>query len=158
MVPKVTGPAPAPVVPAGGGAARRRAGVRVGPLWQDRTVPDDDALPSQPLLRLAAAHGVVPDYWGFDGTHMQVSERTLVAVLDALGVDASSPERIDVSLTHVKDAPWRRGLPPVVVMRAGRHVHVPVHVLDGDAVDVWLELDPEAGGGRRDVKQADVYV
>lgn len=121
-------------------------------------VADDDALPSQPLLRLAAAYGVVPDYWGFDGTHKLVTARTLVAVLDALGVDASSPERIDVSLAHVKDAPWRRGLPPVVVTRQGRHVHVPVHVQHGDDVDVWLELDPEAGGGRREVTQADVYV
>ncbi|HEY5553926.1 MAG TPA: 4-alpha-glucanotransferase [Cellulomonas sp.] len=114
--------------------------------------------PSQALLRLTAAYGVVPDFWGFDGSHRQVGASTLIAVLDALGVDASSPERIDVSITHVEDMPWRRTLPPVVVVRQGRHAHVPVHVPHGDPVEVWLELDAEAGGGRRDLVQADVLV
>lgn len=114
--------------------------------------------PSQALLRLAAAYGVVPDFWGFDGSHRQVGAATLIAVLAALGVDASSPERTDVSIAHVEDMPWRRTLPPVVVVRQGRHAHVPVHVPHGDPVAVWLELDAEAGGGRRDLVQADVLV
>jgi 4-alpha-glucanotransferase len=121
-------------------------------------VADQTNEPSQALLRLAAAHGVVPDFWGFDGSHRRVGATTLVAVLAALGVDASSPERIDVAIAHVEDMPWRRTLPPVVVVRQGRHAHVPVHVRHSDPVDVWLELDPEAGGGRRDLVQADVVV
>jgi 4-alpha-glucanotransferase len=121
-------------------------------------VADQTNEPSQALLRLAAAHGVVPDFWGFDGSHRRVSTTTLVAVLAALGADASSPERIDVAIAHVEDMPWRRTLPPVVVVRQGRHAHVPVHVLHGDPVEVWLEIDPEAGGGRRDLVQADVVV
>jgi len=115
-----------------------------------------EEVPEQ-LLRLAEAYGVVPDYWGFDGSHRLVAARTLVAVLAALGVDASSPERIEVSLTHVSDAPWRRALPSVVVLREGETPRVPVHVRDGDLVEVWLELDAEAGGGRREVDQVDVY-
>ena len=114
--------------------------------------------PSQALLRLAAAYGVIPDFWGFDGSHRQVAASTLVAVLDALGVDASSPERVAVSITHVEDMPWRRALPPVVVVRQGRHAHVPVHVPHGDPVTLRLELDDEAGGGHRDLVQADVFV
>jgi 4-alpha-glucanotransferase len=121
-------------------------------------VADQTNEPSQALLRLTAAYGVVPDFWGFDGSHRQVGASTLIAVLDALGVDASSPERIDVSIAHVEDMPWRRTLPPVVVVRQGRHAHVPVHVPHGDPVEVWLELDAEAGGGRRDLVQADVLV
>jgi 4-alpha-glucanotransferase len=121
-------------------------------------VADQTNEPSQALLRLTAAYGVVPDFWGFDGSHRQVGASTLIAVLDALGVDASSPERIDVAITHVEDMPWRRTLPPVVVVRQGRHAHVPVHVPHGDPVGVWLELDAEAGGGRRDLVQADVLV
>ncbi|WP_407342094.1 4-alpha-glucanotransferase [Pengzhenrongella phosphoraccumulans] len=119
-------------------------------------MPDVSEVPEQ-LLRLAEAYGVVPDYWGFDGTHLLVAPHTLVSVLAALGVDASSPERIDVSLAHVQDDPWRRALPPVLVVRQGESPHVPVHVHDGDTVEVWLELDGEAGGGRRDVHQLDVY-
>jgi len=114
-------------------------------------------LPDQ-LMRLAAAHGVVPDYWGFDGTHRWVTPATLIAVLAALGVDASSPERAEVALSHAEDAPWRQMLPPVVVVRAGADNELVVHVADGDPVTVWADLDPESGGGRRDLDQLDVYV
>ncbi len=114
--------------------------------------------PSEALRRLATMHGVAADYHGFDGSERSVDAATLVAVLRALGVDASSPERVDVELQHAEDDPWRYTVPPVVVVRAGRGAQVPVHVVDGDPVEVWLELDPESGGGRRDVPQLDVYV
>jgi 4-alpha-glucanotransferase len=122
-------------------------------------VPDDaiDALPAT-LLALAARYGVVPDYWGFGGEHRNVSESTLVAVLDALGVDASTPERAELALADAEDEPWRRMLPPVVVLRTGQRPQVPVHVDEGAPLQAWLEVDPEAGGGRRHVEQVDVYV
>lgn len=116
-----------------------------------------DALPA-PLLALAARHGVVPDFWDFAGGHRAVPEQTLVAVLAALGVDASTPERVEVALADAEDDPWRRMLPPVVVLRAGQRPQVPVHVDHGDPVAGRLELDPEAGGGERHVEQVDVYV
>ncbi|MDC7122172.1 4-alpha-glucanotransferase [Cellulomonas fimi] len=119
---------------------------------------DDQQTPSDALLRLAAAYDITPDYWGFDGQHKIASAATLQGVLKALGVDASSPERIELALAHREDQPWRRTLPPVVVVREGRQAHVPVHVTHEDPVEVWLELDPEAGGGRREVTQADVPV
>ncbi|WP_028049151.1 4-alpha-glucanotransferase [Cellulomonas sp. URHD0024] len=119
----------------------------------------DDPVPaSDALLRLATAYGVVPDHWDFHGRNRRASTATLQGVLRALGVDASSPERIDLAIAHVEDMPWRRVLPPVLVVREGRHAHVPVHVRHGDPVEVWIELDPEVGGGRREVSQADVPV
>ena len=118
----------------------------------------DFTAPSDSLLRLAAAYGVVPDHWGFHGDLQRASAATLRAVLGALGVDASSPERVELALSHVDDMPWRRTVPPTTVLRAGHERQVPVHVTDGDPVHVWLELDPESGGGRRDLHQADVYV
>ena len=121
-------------------------------------MPDATARPPEPLLHLAAAYGVVPDYRGHDGLHHWASEETLRGVLGALGVDASSPERVALAIAHVEDMPWRRVVPPVVVTRAGRQSHVPVHVTHGDPVHVWLELDDEAGGGRVELTQADVYV
>jgi 4-alpha-glucanotransferase len=135
-------------------------------LWQDRTVPDDDRADSDPpqdelsgpLLALASAYGIVPDFWGFDGVRRNVRRSTIVGVLAALGVDASSPERVDVSLENAHDEPWRHMLPPVVVLREGTSRHVPVHVRDGDPLDAWVEIDLEAGGGRRPVASADVYV
>ena len=113
---------------------------------------------SEPLLALASRYGVVPDFWDFDGTHRQVPASTVVAVLAALGVDASGPERIQVALEHAQDEPWRRMLPPIVVTRAGTAEQVPVHVPDGASLRAWLELDEEAGGGRRSLEQVDVYV
>ena len=119
---------------------------------------DEAVQPPDALRRLAAAYGVTPDYWGHDGLHHVASEATLTGVLAALGVDASSPERVAVATAHVEDMPWRSVLPPVVVLRAGRHAHVPVHVTHGDPVRLWVEIDPEAGGGRRDLAQVDEYV
>lgn len=121
-------------------------------------MPDETDRPAEPLLRLAAAYGVVPDYRGHDGLHHWASEATLRGVLAALGVDASSPERVALAVAHVEDMPWRRVVPPVVVTRSGRQAHVPVHVTDGDPVRVWLALDEETGGGRLELTQIDVYV
>lgn len=110
------------------------------------------------LLELAGRYGVVPDFWDFDGGHRQVSAGTLVGVLAALGVDASTPERVDVALANAEDEVWRRMLPPVVVVRSGAPADVLVHVDDGAPLEAWLEVDPEEGGGRRTLWQRDVYV
>lgn len=110
------------------------------------------------LVALAERYGVVPDYWDYHGGHRHVSEATLVAVLHALGVDAATPERIELALANAEDEVWRRMVPPTVVLRSGRAGQVAVHVDDGAPVRVWLELDPEAGGGQRPLAQLDVYV
>nr|WP_309232696.1 4-alpha-glucanotransferase [Actinotalea sp. JY-7885] len=122
--------------------------------------PDRPAAGELPpaLLALAERYGVVKDFWGFGGVLTQVSETTLVAVLAALGVDASTPERAALALERAEDEEWRRPLPPVVVLREGTTREVPVHVLDGDPLEAWLELDPEEGGGRRELEQLDRYV
>lgn len=110
------------------------------------------------MLRLARECGVATEYWSFDGHEQQVSADTLVAVLGALGIDATSPARIDLALAHAEDAPWREPLPPTVITRQGQPVQIPVHVWDGEPVEVWIELDPETGGGTRPAYQQDVYV
>jgi 4-alpha-glucanotransferase len=107
--------------------------------------PPQSELP-EPLVQLADAHGVASDFWDFDGTRRQVRASTLVAVLEALGVPASSPERVDVSLEHARDDGWRQMLPPTVVVRQGETAQVPVHVTDGAAVEVRVELEAEPSG------------
>jgi 4-alpha-glucanotransferase len=121
-------------------------------------VSEPDAPLPPALLALAERYGVVPDYWDFHGGHRFVRESTLVEVLAALGVDASSPERIEVSLENAEDEVWRRMVPPVVVLRGGTDGQVPVHVDDGAPVEAWIELDPESGGGHRALTLLDVYV
>lgn len=121
----------------------------------------------EPLALLAEAHGVTTDFWGFDGERRSVRAPTLVAVLEALGVPASSPERVAVSLEHSHDDEWRQVLPPTVVLREGAAARIPVHVADGAPVDVWVELEPDpdrpSNGaspkrGRVGLRQLDVYV
>ncbi len=113
----------------------------------------DGGLPG-PLLELAVRHGVVPDFWTFTGERRSVSAGTLVDVLAAMGVDASSEERIALALADAADEPWRRMLPPVVVLVEGEARQVPVHVTHGDPVEVGLVLED---GGRREVPQLDVW-
>lgn len=113
---------------------------------------------TQRLEQLAHACGVGTQFWAFDGSQQRVKDSTLVAVLGALGIDASSPALVEVALTHLEDDAWRHPLPPTVVAREDQAIHFPVHVTEGEPVEVWIELDAEAGGGRRETHQVDHYV
>lgn len=93
------------------------------------------------LAELAAAHGVQCEYTDHDGNLQQVSASTLVAVLEALGVPASTPAAVTASLERSRDDEWRAVLPPTVVVREGTEAEVPVHVADGADVSVWVELE-----------------
>ena len=110
-----------------------------------------------PAVReLAAAYGVATEYWDWQGGHVEVGVATVLAVLGALGIDASSPERARDALTGRRDAYWRRMLPTVLVVRTGTEAWFPVHVPHGAPVEVWVEL--EDGGVRGDVAQRDHWV
>ncbi|MGN6636902.1 MAG: 4-alpha-glucanotransferase [Oryzihumus sp.] len=111
--------------------------------------------PSPELTELARAHGVATEYWDWQGNHVVVSESTIVAVLAALGVDASTGDRTRAALEAVALLSWRQVLPPVVVCRQGWTPWVPVHLDDGASVQVWITLE---GGGRREVRQVDRWV
>nr|WP_247602026.1 4-alpha-glucanotransferase [Cellulomonas denverensis] len=104
---------------------------------------------------MARAHGVDTEFDTFGGGRAEASPDTLVAVLAALGVDARTPERIEVALREVADDPWRRVLPPVVVHRQGRSGELLVHVAHGDPVSVRIELE---SGGVIELPQADAWV
>ncbi|GAA2597209.1 4-alpha-glucanotransferase [Streptomyces axinellae] len=73
-----------------------------------------------PLARLAAAHGVSLSYAPAPGHEVQVPEETVVSVLAALGVDATTPAAVRAALErHEWDS--SRLLPPTVVLRSGAH-------------------------------------
>ena len=115
---------------------------------------DADA-PTQAVLDLAAAYGIATDYWDWRGRHVPVDAETVVAVLRALGVDASDDERAAGALAAAGEEPWRRVLPATVVLREGWTPWVFVHVPHGTSVDVWLELEDAT---TRDVLQVDHVV
>jgi 4-alpha-glucanotransferase len=108
------------------------------------------------LTALAAAHGVATEFWDQSGVHRVVSEETVVAVLAALGVDASTPGAISGALAERRIRDWRRTLPPVFVQRQGDPVTCWVHLPHGDAARLRVEL--EDGGSRSDVTQVDRWV
>jgi 4-alpha-glucanotransferase len=111
--------------------------------------------PSPALTELARASGVATEYWDWQGNQVIVSAHTITAVLQALGVDTSDEAAVDRSLAHVADRSWRRTLPPIVVCRQGSGRWVPVHLPDGDQVQVWAILED---GTRREIRQVDNYV
>ncbi|WP_159807311.1 4-alpha-glucanotransferase [Cellulomonas citrea] len=117
---------------------------------------DQPDAPSPALVSLAEAYAVSTRYWSHAGTLVPCSASTLVGVLAALGVDASTPERVEVALAHRADDEWRRTLPPVVVQRVGETTQVAVHVAHGDPVRCVVELEDEAGTVV--LGQADVFV
>ena len=114
-------------------------------------------LPSERLDALAHAYGIVPTRTGFGSGTRATSEATVVAALAAFGIDASSPEKVEVALAHRELDPWRRVLPPTIVVRQGHSKDVPVHVTHGDPVTLHLHLDPEAGGGLSNPEQVEHF-
>ena len=107
------------------------------------------------LADLAKAMGVATEYDDWRGGNVIVPASTIVAVLRALGIDASDDAAAALALAQEADRPWRRLLPPVVVCREGWTPWVPVHLPHGERAEVWVELED---GGRRDVRQVDHWV
>ncbi len=108
------------------------------------------------LQQLADVHGVGTSFQGWDGLPHSVAESTLIKVLAALGVDAHTNQHIEAALAEAELAPWRRMLPPAVVIKQGEPAQVPVHVRDGATARLTVTL--EAGAGLREAVQQDVWV
>ena len=106
---------------------------------------------SNELLALAQARGVATDYWDWRGNHVQVPEETIVAVLAAMEVDASTPAAAAAALEAETLTRWQRMLPPTVVTTQEEGALFWVHVSHGSPVDVWIEL--ESGTVRRGLEQ-----
>ena len=108
------------------------------------------------LYELANGYGVATEFWDWQGRHTVASAESIVAVLAALGVDASTPEATGVALYYRWLHRWERVLPPVVIARAGWTPWFWVHVEHGADVEVWIET--EDGSRRADVHQQDHWV
>lgn len=107
------------------------------------------------LVDLASVYGVATEYWDQAGELVRVGRETIVAVLAALGVDASTPESRAASLLEAEARPWRSLLPPVFVTRQGVGGFTWVHVPHGSPAWAAVELED---GNRIDLAQLDRYV
>ncbi|MBB5934931.1 4-alpha-glucanotransferase [Streptomyces zagrosensis] len=94
------------------------------------------------LARLADLHGVSTSYAPAPGRIRHVPDDTVVAVLAALGVDASTPRAVRTALDQYTHDVSQLLLPPYVVTRPGRPARL--NVPDGTV----LRVDTEDGGVR----------
>jgi len=112
-----------------------------------RTLTDLD-----PALReLAEVYGIAIEFWDWQGLHVEVAADTIIKVLAALEVDASTPGAAQRALADHHDAAWRRMLPTTLVIRHGWAPSVDVTVRHGEPVSVWIDL--EGGGVRSSLRQ-----
>jgi 4-alpha-glucanotransferase len=110
---------------------------------------------SEALHDLARSHGVATEFWDWRGQHIVVEHDTVVAVLAAMGVDASTEAQVQAALRDHADERWRRMLPPCLVVREGVVPVVHVHVRHGSEVRVWVEAED---GRRHNAQQHDRWV
>ena len=106
---------------------------------------------SPALRQLADAYGIATEFWDWQREHVDVPAETVVKVLAALDVDASTPDAAHAAVKELDDARWRRMLPPCLVVREGWSPEVDVHVRHGEPVSVWI--DEENGGVRSALQQ-----
>ncbi len=104
------------------------------------------ALSNHHLAELADAYRIATEFWDWKGRRTEVSEQTVIAVLAAMDVDASTPEAAERALRAWHERPWRRVLPRCVVMEQGAPQRVLVHVPEGGWINVQVRF--EDGGGR----------
>ena len=70
------------------------------------------------LYDLAEAFGVATEYWDWQGRHVSVDRATVIAVLAALDIDASTPEAAAAALANQHRYPWTRMLPSCMTIPA----------------------------------------
>ena len=111
--------------------------------------------PAPSLAELAGRFGVATDYQDWSGRRVNAPESTLVAVLAAFGVAATSESERAAALAADERAHWSRALPPTILGRAGAKTTFWVHVSHGQPAEVWLQL--EDGTVRAGIRQVDNF-
>ncbi|MFE9765394.1 4-alpha-glucanotransferase [Streptomyces sp. NPDC005808] len=95
--------------------------------------------PPTPLTRLAGLHGVATSYSPSPDRTVAAADTAVVAVLAALGVDASTPEAIAAALASREAEVRDRLLPPTVVCWGGQVPEELAGLPDGTRVRIETE-------------------
>lgn len=88
---------------------------------------------ARPIIRLAKLVGIATSYVGMSRDYHEIEDDVLVAVLKALGIDASNDGAIEQSITTIQRERNIRIVPPTVLHVVGKESKVEVH---GGALDV----------------------
>lgn len=88
---------------------------------------------ARPIIRLAKLVGIATSYVGMSRDYHEIEDDVLVAVLKALGIDASNDGAIEQSITTIQRERDTCIVPPTVLHVVGKESKVEVH---GGALDV----------------------
>ncbi|MEV0734579.1 4-alpha-glucanotransferase [Streptomyces sp. NPDC050549] len=113
------------------------------------TAPRPAEALGEELSRLAELHGVATAYSPAPDRAVPASPGAVVAVLAALGVDASTPQAVRAALAARQQELAERLLPPTVV---GRHGSAPA-TLDALPEGTRLHIETEQGETRTGIEQ-----
>jgi 4-alpha-glucanotransferase len=103
-----------------------------------------------PLERLASVVGILPQYIDQTGTETRfTSDRTRVAILRAMGIEAESAEQAHEELEKLENREWQQVLAPVRVVRIDADdvdlLTFRVKEGSGGPAEWWVEVIPESG-------------
>ena len=121
---------------------------------------ENDERLARPLIRLAKLVGIGTSYVGQSNDYHEIEDDVLVAVLAALGVDASNDEAIERSIRTILDERHARLVPPTVLHTVGKEDSVLVNtgILEIPSATITLEdgrqYDGELVAGAGDGSQA----
>lgn len=107
------------------------------------------------LRDLASRYSIATEFWDWQGSRREIPDQTLIQVLAALGVAATSDEEITASLQEAEEHHWHQTLPPTIVTREGWAPWVAVHVPHGSQVNLVARLED---GSYRQLTQIDHWV
>jgi 4-alpha-glucanotransferase len=108
-----------------------------------------------PALRdLCELYQISTEFWDWKGHHTEVDDASVIAVLSAFDVDASTPEKARGAVDTYHARLWQRALPPCVVVEQGAAKTFPVHVREGAAAHVFIKLED---GGSVDARQVENF-
>ena len=107
------------------------------------------------LDELAERLGIAREFWDWKGNHALISEATVTAVLQAMGIRADTPESCGEALAWLDEQRWLRVLPPCTVVEEGQVARIDVHVPAGSDVSLDVVLE---SGERRSAAQVENWI
>ncbi|MDE5640143.1 MAG: 4-alpha-glucanotransferase, partial [Bifidobacterium castoris] len=96
---------------------------------------------ARPLVRLASMMGVATSYTGLSRDFHEISDETLVAILGALGIDATSDEAIEKAIADITRERHLRLIDPTVLHTVGKETHVTLRTGITEPAQVTLILE-----------------
>ena len=108
---------------------------------------------NDPALRdLSELYQISTEFWDWKGHYTEVDDASVIAVLGAFDVDASTPDKARAAVSSYHARVWQRALPPCVVVEQGAAKTFPVHVRAGASAHAFVRLED---GGTVDLRQVE---